>query len=72
MNNFRTKCFSKKTNKTEEYIYWYFRREILLVLSAVIITGIFGGNITGMVGGNYYWYCRAAIIIGMVGGNHDW
>ena len=31
-------------------IYRYFRREILLVFSAVIITGIFGGK--------YYWYGR--------------
>ena len=25
-------------------IYWYVRREILLVFSAVIVTGIFGGK----------------------------
>jgi len=32
------------------YIYWYHRREILLVFSAVVFTG--------MVGGYYYWYGR--------------
>jgi len=37
------------------YIYWYFRRGILLVWSAVIITGI--------VGGNYYWYGRRKVIL---------
>ena len=35
--------------------YWYRRREILLVWSTVIITGISGGNYYGNVGSNYYW-----------------
>ena len=34
-------------------IYWYFWREILLVFSAVVITGISGGS--------YYWYLGAFI-----------
>ena len=50
--------------------YWYFRLEILLVWSAVNITGIsaesitgmVGGNITGKFGGNCYWYGRAEIL----------
>ena len=47
------------------YTYCCFRREILLVWSAVIITGVSLEILlvlsavitTGMVGGNYYWYC---------------
>ena len=35
-------------------IYWYFRRQEILVFSARNITDIFGGN--------YYWYFRAEIL----------
>ena len=44
--------------------FWYVRREILLVLPAVIITG--------KIGGNYYWLGRAVNITGKVGGNYYW
>ena len=48
--------------------YWYQRPEVLLVLAAVIITGIgdgglAGGNITGISGGDYYWYQRVEILL---------
>ncbi len=52
----------------------------ILVFSAVNIIGISAVIITGMVGGNYYWYFRreillvfsAVIITGKVGGNYYW
>ena len=43
------------------YKYLYFRREILLVFSAVIITGICGGK--------YYWYFRREILLVFSAGN---
>ena len=54
VNNVRTRCFFFLLSSffcfQKPYIYWYLRREILLVFAAVIVTG--------MVGGKYYWYCR--------------
>ena len=41
-------------------VIWYFRREILLVFT--------GGNITGIVGGNYYWYLRRQLLLVLTGG----
>ena len=41
-----------------------------MVLSAVIVTGIFGGNITGIFGGKY-WYFRREISLVFSGGDWD-
>ena len=38
--------------------YWYGRREIILVWSAAIITGISAVIVIGICGGSYYQYCR--------------
>ena len=70
-----------EANKIEKQHFWNDFHAFYQKVDPKIVNLIMNGgscyqgrrqSLSGIIGGNYYWYLRAVVITGIVGGNYYW